>query len=754
VGARVLPSAVPLAHLLLVLFGALLLVPSTDYGVFNGIPLSTLPEAVALAFLIPFAVSRGLRAAYRRLLRRLGPLARRGLVGLAVVALGLKLVLLAAGSHAGFLACYRSPAAAPAAGSCVRSYTNPFFRYGVTRLDRSIDFGPTDWNLVFVNSLHFHFLPWVPGNVRRDRLPLEARWTGVLARAQPAVAEIVYVGQATMRLGAAPIVELPPHYGQPATATVEIPAGRHEMTLTYRFDDGSRVGGAPPPGPYATLQMRVPTPEGPAALLAAGPARLERAASRLVDATVLLLVGPVLLLYARLLARDWWMLALVAAGGPLAYAYRVTLPGLPRGPGFLLLFGCLLGFLLARPRQRRLLVVYLSAGYLALFTAFRSFSRLDTVAYRPPGDDWFAYEALAYSLLETWSPAGGERVFFLQPLLRYVRFVSHLLFGDGDLLLLASSLTALNWALFWLMARLWRGPRPTRAGTVLFVGAGLLLLGLANSATVVTFVQAPLSEYPTWIFLPLLVPLLFCSDRTRDWLGGAALVGLTFLARANHAPALLAIWLIFLGRVYRRRPRPAILATALLLVMGLLPLAHNLYYGGRWVLVTSSTDLPANQPFPPSRWLAAVHDAETRGALWTHLRYLLYLTSSGEALLQPVIHGLQAAWILAIWLVARWWQRPWIRPPLLVVLPACYLGVHLVFATIIYFPRHLISGYLAMGVVALYAARAARSSSDGIPTPAALRATEASDPPAAIGLSGALRGPGGRRPRTAGGHGR
>jgi hypothetical protein len=709
---RVLPSGVPPAHLLLLLFGALLLVPSTDYGAFNGIPLSTLPEALALAFLAPLAVSRGLRTAYRRLLRRLGPLASRGLIGVAVTALGLKLVLLAAASPAGFLACYRSPAAAPSAGSCERSYTNPFFRYGVTRLDRSIDFGPTDWNLVFVNSPRFRFLPWVPGNVRRDRLPLDARWEGVLVPTQSAVAEIVYVGQATMSLGAAPILELPPHYGQPATATVEIPAGRHEMTLTYRFDDGSRVGSGSPPGRYATLRIRVLGAAGPTALVAARPSRLERAGSRLVDAGVLLLAAPTLLLYARLLARDWWMLALVAAGGPLAYAFRVTLPGLPRGPGFLLLLGCLFAFLLARPGQRRLLAVYLSTGYLALFTAFRSFSHLDTVVYRPPNDDWFTYEAFAYSMLETWSPAGGERVFFYQPLLRYVRFVGHLLFGDGELLLLAASLAAVNWALFWLAARLWRGPRPTRAGVVLFVGAGLLLLGLANSATVVTFVQAPLSEYPTWIFLPMLIPLLFCSDRTRDWLGGATLVGLSFLTRANHAPALLAIWLIFLGRVYRRRPQAAILASALVLVIGLLPLAHNLYYGGRWVFVTSSADIPANLVFPPARWLAVAHDAEARDAAWTHLRYLLYLTSSGEGLLQPVMHGLQAAWILAALLVARRWRQPLVRTTLPLLVPALYLGVHLVYTATIYYPRHLISGYLAMGVVALYAARSATRSSD------------------------------------------
>jgi hypothetical protein len=238
----------------------------------------------------------------------------------------------------------------------------------------------------------------------------------------------------------------------------------------------------------------------------------------------------------------------------------------------------------------------------------------------------------------------------------------------------------------------------------LFVGAGLLLLGLANSATVVTFVQAPLSEYPAWIFLPLLVPLLFGSDRPRDWFAGAALMGLSFLTRANHAPALVAVWSIFLGHAYRRRPRPALLASALVLALGLLPLAHNRYYGGRWVFVTSSADLPANLVFPPARWLTIVHDASAREAAWTHVRYVLYLTTSGEGFLQPVMHGLQAAWILAAVLVARRWRRSW-ASALLLLLPVLYLGVHLVYTATIYYPRHLISGYLAMGIVALCAAR-------------------------------------------------
>ena len=107
------------------------------------------------------------------------------------------------------------------------------------------------------------------------------------------MAEIVYVGQATMSLGAVPILELPPHYGQPATATVEI----RPVVVRWRWPTGSTTAPAwqcAPPGPYAALRIRVPGPAGPTALVAARPSRLERAGTRLVDAAVLLLAGPTL----------------------------------------------------------------------------------------------------------------------------------------------------------------------------------------------------------------------------------------------------------------------------------------------------------------------------------------------------------------------------------------------------------------------------------------------------------------------------
>jgi hypothetical protein len=131
---------------------AALLVPSANLQVFDGLPLSHLPEFVGLVLLLPVLASRSLRRLYARQLRRCGPRVTRSLLAAGALALSVKLVLLATGVHAGFLACYQTPLSR-ARGSCEHSFENPFWRFDATRLDRHLDFGPDNWNLGFFNSL-------------------------------------------------------------------------------------------------------------------------------------------------------------------------------------------------------------------------------------------------------------------------------------------------------------------------------------------------------------------------------------------------------------------------------------------------------------------------------------------------------------------------------------------------------------------------------------------------------------------------
>src|SRR5262245_57477981 len=127
--------------ILLALWAGILVLPSPPGHFFDGLPLSSGPEAVALALSLPLVFSRAIRCLASRWLGR-RPRARLALLGVVLLALSLKVILLAAGSPAGFLACYRSTLAPPPAGACERSFENPFSLFAATRVDRRLNFGP------------------------------------------------------------------------------------------------------------------------------------------------------------------------------------------------------------------------------------------------------------------------------------------------------------------------------------------------------------------------------------------------------------------------------------------------------------------------------------------------------------------------------------------------------------------------------------------------------------------------------------
>src|SRR5207253_2146230 len=87
---------------------------------------------------------------------------------------------------------------------------NPWFRFEATRIDPAIDFTPANWNLSFVNSLRFNFVPTTPGQRRADRMPLTIAWRGVIDSAQQN--EIIsYVGEGSVGVDAT-LIDLPPSY--------------------------------------------------------------------------------------------------------------------------------------------------------------------------------------------------------------------------------------------------------------------------------------------------------------------------------------------------------------------------------------------------------------------------------------------------------------------------------------------------------------------------------------------------------------
>ena len=582
-----------------------------------------------------------------------------------------------------------------------------------------IDFEPETWNLGFLNSSRFAFSgiqaashPW------REHLPLEVTWRGAVERRSPWVARVTYVGEGTLRLGreaagdGGAVVRLPAHYGPAVTVDVPVAAGRHIVELAYRFDDGARSPEPSPSGAWATFRLARrgggEAPDEDVIVGAAGASRVWRVLAATVDSVAAPLILSVALGYAVLLRRDGWLAAdSVAIAGVAVFRLSPERIGLPIAFG---LFVALLGLgrmLLERPWRRRLVLAFLGTAYLTFCLVLSSTPELDMVIQRPVSDA-LMYESQALgTILESWSLEGGEPAFRFQPAFRYWRFLERLVLGEGDPFVVIVALTLLAWVLR-AIARLWPRPAPRWPRALPFaLGAGLVL-GLATSTPVLAFVEAPLSEYPTWVLLPVMFALLFTTRKPRQWVVGGLLGGIAVLCRLNHLLAILGYLAVFGWQRWRTSRRAVALTIGIALAMLMLPPIHNRYYGGPAtgtlrIMNVNRAALAIN----PLR-LARVHrDPTVRRDLWNQIRGVLYISDIREATTERggfarlVIWGLQWLWLgTAIVALPRSGLAPCTKALLLV--PLLYVVVYLFYVVDIYYPRHIVAGYLALGISILY----------------------------------------------------
>ncbi len=480
---------------------AMLASPSANHQVFDGMPFSRPQEVMAVCLLLPLLGS----SRFRRLTRRaLGRVHRRGALAigaLAVAGVAVKLVLFWTGTYTGFTACYQPAVADVPAQGCERSYENPFFRHGATRLDPAIDFGPDDWNLSFVNSLRFNYYAWAPGVISRERMPFTATWVGEIEIEEESSLQILYSGEGWITIGGigADEVRLEPAYDRIRSARHPLQPGRHRILVNYKFDDGFRTR-KEPTGQYATLRVArvVPTADGhdSAPLGPRSPASGWRLLGWFVDAQVWLIVAGMAVLYGLVLRREavWSLLAAaaglaIAATSPIGQHHIVLLLA-TTGVAWRLLWS-------RRHRTRRFLFAYAAlAAFVAGWIASSELA-LGNVLVRDGGNDFLLYESYARSILETGSLRAGRDVFYFQPLSRYVRFLEHALLGDGDLLVVGFDLFALNLSILFLCAASWQRHR-TPALMVLAAAGAFLMLALANSENdVISLLHRGASEATT-----------------------------------------------------------------------------------------------------------------------------------------------------------------------------------------------------------------------------------------------------------------
>lgn len=684
--------------------------PSGALGVFDGLPLDTLSEAAALVALVALAAVRGPADAGSRTRSTI-------LVVVALAIVALKSGLFVAGAHGGFAACYR-PVVAEPQPTCARSWSNPLRLREATRFDPAIAFhlrgdpshAPTGlsdstWNLGMFNDLRFNHYPWEPGVPVRERLPFTAEWRW--RSRDPDGLRIRYVGELTV-LADGRARRFPPAYDEPTE--VRVPGGEatRELAVRFRFDDGS-VQPWSGSAPYARVEVR-----DASGLLHAPPAPVShRLAGLAVDLLVLGLLGAALRTLARAVRRHAIPMGLALL--PLLLAPIAPVLG---GIGLAV-------FVLALawrrdPGERRAALpamVLLAAAASAAMVLAPSFGARDHVGLRNAGEDFLTYESFAREMLDTGSPRGGEDVFVYSPGFRYVHAGVRLLLGEGDALVTGVTYALLLCAgaallLLFLPAR---PPEPPVSRARSWVGwatgalASLLLMVLLSVDQVRLGVLAPLSEWPTWTALLLAVPLLFAGGRGAQFVG-CGLLALAFTIRAQQAPALLLLFVVFAHQALRAPGGRRHLARCAALVLGiaLLPLLHNVVYGGQFALLPRTPRLPVNFPLPPGDLLNLWSDPAVARTLRGQLAAVLALPQSQEPIgpaLRLLFHGLQALWVAtAIWVVrVRVRAGAWPGGAALMLLPAAYLLPHLFVQVYVYYPRHIVAGHLAMAIAAVVA---------------------------------------------------
>ena len=228
------------------LIAALLIVPGNTSGVFNGLPLSSIPELSACLILLFGVLSAKFKANFKQLSANVSLRFLVAVILIFGVAIPAKIALKRTDlPTARFDACYHS---------YVRSddmkvpECEPFFSAkfegGRSRLDESVNFqglnyplrdinvSGSNWNLSFINNEQFLGRY---GNYEQVRHPFRANWVGEFSVSEDSgFIPVTYVGYGSIMIDSS-ITRLPAHYGIPRTEWIAVSKGIHSIEIDYSF---------------------------------------------------------------------------------------------------------------------------------------------------------------------------------------------------------------------------------------------------------------------------------------------------------------------------------------------------------------------------------------------------------------------------------------------------------------------------------------------------------------------------------------
>jgi hypothetical protein len=678
-------------------FLAALAIPSTNLTWFDGLPFSGGIAFCAFLLILPFLLFSECRLSLDSIRQR-SFAARICFWALPAGLILVKAVLLLAGAQAGWEACYRSPALPVdhfynsfPNRTCERSYENIWALTGATRVEAAPSYRAGVTNPVFINTLRYDYYDWVPGNILRNRLPMEISWRSVNTVAATAAVSIRYVGEGSVRRGQAAYA-LPPSYDRPAS--ILIPAGTDAsfISIEYRFDDHARSGQDPAQwGPAGFLSLDLPLDAMPAP---AGWMALGFIADAFGLAGMVLLLG----MLVRTIRADWVPLGAALAAAVLVY--RLPASSLIREAA---LISVMLGFFLWHTLRRRMHPAswFLVIVFCGLLIARVWSAGWDATALRSAGNDPLGFESQAYAILAKGNLEGGEPVFYAQPFYRYIKFLEHVCFGDGDVLY-AGLQTALflGGILSLFSGRMLGGSSIGKR--MLWAGLGCVLLGLGGYS-VSQLIRDGLPEYVTWTALVWAVPMLFLNTSSRKLAAGMAILALALITRTDQLPGAAAFILLAGMLAWRKHRVAAIAGWAMAVFIALLPLIHNIWFGHAPVVFTSSAGMATNLTAPLAVWLAAISGGPASQAVILDQLKPLFLVSSIPLAQVPTIAALGICAFFYLFTILEKILKKQFDSGCLLAIPLLYLIPHFFFVVQTYYPRHIVAVYLSMAVVSIVA---------------------------------------------------
>lgn len=684
-----------------------LVVPSVNVVGLDGLPLDNPWELAAFALLAPFAVSASLREAMANLIGRRGSWAPRAAFLAVVMVVVAKLLFLGLGSDRGFVGCYSSTWKPPES-RCEASYSNLFERHDdATRVDDTIDFGSssqqaselvqaydtfaytagaarTDWNLSFSNDLRFN--EGVEATALHELIPFTATWKGTAAVPDGGLVQVKYIGSGVVEIGGSKI-SLPMSRAS-RTVRARVPAGDQPLHAELRFPDGASFA-----------EFRILSQSG-AALVAAEPAFSGRVVAGLVWLVLAVMFAALALVAVSALGKDLWLLGVVA----LAAVVVALLAGPGDRVGFQYLVAVLAPIIIWLTPRRPILWGYAALLVIAIASLVNTGTGIDSVLYRAVGTDFLTYESFARDIVLGHSLSGGEEVFYYQPGSRYVLGLLHLLFGDGDVLTTWWSMVGLSLPFVALIA--WQRQRVSSVAALLGISAaGFLLLAVLNSPTILSLVALGASEVPSWALLGLAVAAPQIQPRRRSgWIWSGVAAALIWVMRNNQAIAAMTILAAIVAGLWQRRKHTLLVTVAAVVVVALLPALHNLEYGQQLVLGTTSN--APNQELSLSNLSQVFSDSLIGSELRGHISAIFYdppTRGLAHGSLGWLLWGLLALWLTGVLMALSRVRRKdfSLRGWLLLLVPIAYLAPHVIYQVEVYYPRHILAGYLAMGLGAI-----------------------------------------------------